>query len=310
MSRQITSSVLAGVTIGILLGCSTPVLAGMQQAIAERYSNDCRTCENGTNHDKECLTNDDCPGGTCEDRAAKCLVKYVYGIVFRAKSDKFANCDLQPMDPYTRISCYTGEVAFGATATADILGIAVVGEQKPGPLCAKWYADTACTDFIGYAERAPRIELNMDGNVNVVVEHGAREWNDATNEPGDPLGTIYGRDVQYAVTDYFRPLEDLNDDLFTDGSITWHQLDPFTLENFGDDNAPGYDLGALAQSDIVLFRFYTGPAESETDNYELVQFCLSETCIPAVSQWGILVIALLLAAGGTIVIRRRRAMPA
>ena len=72
-----------------------------------------------------------------------------------------------------------------------------------------------------------------------------------------------------------------------------------------------YDLGDLGDPAVVLFGLYSDqsgiPGQS---GYEILQFCMKEACIsiPAVSQWGIVVIALLLAAGGTMVIRRRRAM--
>ncbi len=282
MFRQIKSSVLFAVTIGVLMSCSTPALAGRQMAVAERYKN---------------------PSG---DTTALCLRKIVKDyVVTRPQSDVFASCTPTVVGVgYVVIECTGGTVAAGDTARVAFFGTAA--SRKAGVVSAKWYSDASCSTLIDYAEPVPFIDVNTNGSVNVVVEHGAKEWTDPDGPAGNALGTIYGRDVQYAVTDYFRPLDELNEDLFT--SISWTDMNECDFELTSLGATASCDLGAIDQSDTVLFRFYTGP--SGTDNYELVQFCMSETCIPAVSQWGILVIALLLAAGGTMVIRRRRAMAA
>ena len=96
------------------------------------------------------------------------------------------------------------------------------------------------------------------------------------------------------------------------GGIDWYPptgVTSFTL-------VPGEEerlyLGTFHKSRRILFRFYTDPdhlGRYRIDDYEVVQFWVLEL-IPAVSQWGLVVIALLVLAAGTIVIRRRKAMAA
>lgn len=279
MSRQITSSVLAGVTIGILLGCSAPALAQLRMAVAERYKN-----------------NSGVP--------ARCLRKiiYNYAIVGQPQSDEFAICTKRTVSGYTVIECTGGVVQPDGTARVAFVGTAT--SRRAEVICAKWYTDAACTAYPYYAEPVPFVRI--DDVFNMTVEHGAQEWTDPDGPPGPALGTIYGDDVQYAIADYFLPLEDLNEELFT--SISWTDMNGCDFELASLGVTASCDLGAIDENDVVLFRFYTGP--SGTDNYELVQFRLGELNIPTVSEWGLVAMTLLGLTAGTIVFMRRRAMAA
>lgn len=285
MFQQIKSSLLVAITFGVVMSCSTPALAQLQMAVAERYKNNTGT-------------------------TALCLRKVVYNwaIVGNPQSDKFATCTTRNAGlGYTVIDCsgtdglHTGEVANGGTARVAFLGTAV--RRRAEVISAKWYSNAACTTYIApYAEPVPFIGLT--GNLSVTVEHGAEEWTDPDGPTGSALGTVYGRDVQYAIADYVRPLEDLNEDLFT--SITWTDMDEcdFELTTFGATDS--CSLGALDPSDVVLLRFYTGA--SGTDGYELVQFRMSDLSIPTMTEWGVVVMTMLLLTAATIVYMRKRAV--
>ena len=103
--------------------------------------------------------------------------------------------------------------------------------------------------------------------------------------------------------------------------IDWIDLNPndndvdFTINH---NDVTAYDLGEHTTGQVVLFRFDAEgvvpdpppPGGRGTATHrELFQFRVPAP-IPAVSAWGMVVIALLVLAAGTIVIRRRRAMAA
>lgn len=72
-----------------------------------------------------------------------------------------------------------------------------------------------------------------------------------------------------------------------------------------------FDLGMIHKSRRVLFRFYND-ADSNiygTDDYEVVQFWVLKE-IPTVSEWGLVVMGVLLLTVGTIVFVRRRSVSA
>lgn len=288
MSRQIKSYMLLAITFGVVMSCSTPALAQRQKSFAEQYKNDIE-----------------------ENVDAYCFKKYVgKWSVISARSDIFSVCTVTEVGDYSVITCTGGTVEYNDTDRISAFG--GPGSDKAEVLCAKWYTDASCTNLIGYATPVPTVEATRESNLKVTVQHDAQEVNDATGVPGPALGTIDGRDVHYAVVGRFRSMGELNEGLFSDASIGWQALDNFTLDYDGVGNPKSkiYDLGAHDDAAVLLLRFYTGA--SGTDKYEVLQFCMHEhgKCIPAVSQWGVVVIALLLTAGGTIMIRRRRAMAA
>lgn len=317
MSRQIKSSVLVGVTIGILLGCSAPALAQFQMAVAERYKND--------------------SGAT-----ALCLRKvvYNYAIVGQPQSDEFANCTTRNVGTtgYTVIDCSGADgLHGGAVLPGEKSRVAFVGRainRRAEVICAKWYTDAACTVNPSYATPVPFV--SSTGNLSITVEHGAQEWTDADGPVGDPLGTINGSDVYFAVADEFLPVDEVEEILWTcheEGvpipgadcrtagdcspgatcgpppGLTWE--DPvegrasFQLEW---QEQVTYDLREFDENDVILFRFYT--EASGTDGYEVLQFRVSDANIPTITEWGVAVMTVLLLTAATIVLMRRRAMPA
>ena len=157
--RQIKSLIVAGIAFGVVMGCNTPALAGKQFAPAERYRSDTTV-------------------------AALCLKKVVHDwqIVKGTNpwSDKFTTCTWTDVgDGYAVIKCTGGTVASGDRARVSFLGTAPSGRAEV--VRAKWYSDAACLTYEGPGTPVPYIDPTANGNLNVVVGHGAREWDDDTN---------------------------------------------------------------------------------------------------------------------------------
>lgn len=166
-------------------------------------------------------------------------------------------------------------------------------------------------------EPPPPIEVyvsesrDQQDNVLVDVEHSWRDWTGTGWPPspdddfGDPLGPITGTDVYFGIIDVNRPLEELNEDLYDDPDITWEQLDDFQLDSVGD--TASYNLGKVSNSDFVILRFVASDEGTQTETITIHQFQPSPpTRIPTVSQWGLIIMAMLLVTVGMIVIVRRR----
>lgn len=117
--------------------------------------------------------------------------------------------------------------------------------------------------------------------------------------PGEPLGPITVSDAYYAVTNVERPLESLNDGLLADPAVTWVPLDGCTL-NYGETKT--FELPPLATPKVLLFRC-DAEAGGEVSR-EYVQFRLPG--VPTVSEWGLIILTLLLLTVGTILVARRR----
>ena len=127
MLRQIKSTVLVGVTIGVLMSCSTPALAQLQTALAERYRNDTGV-------------------------AALCLKKIVHDWKIakgtNPGSDIFATCTWTYVGGgYAVIKCTGGTVASGDKARVSFLGTTT--SNKAEVVRAKWYSNTACSIYKG-----------------------------------------------------------------------------------------------------------------------------------------------------------------
>jgi hypothetical protein len=148
-----------------------------------------------------------------------------------------------------------------------------------------------------------------DGSVWIDVEHswrdrGGMRWPPTPDDVlGDFLGPITGTDVYYAIANVERSLEQLNEDLYNDPDITWNQLDDFQLDNGGD--RASYNLGDQSSSDFMLLRFVASGEGIQTET--ILQFQPSPIIRPpAVSEWGLIVMAMLLMTVGAIVIHKRR----
>ncbi len=310
MFRQIKKFMLVAVAVGVVMGGSTPALGD----IARYGGGELERNDTGS------------PAG--------CMKKVVEGNVVNGTvwSLHFAHCKVDHVYGFSVITCWgadligpkfkDGEVASG---DYDFLTYGCnsepVAEDAVGCKTWKWYsaydpdpAVQTCTGYLGSSK--PKSLVGMlpvptgGGSATLVVEHGAEGWNDETQQPtGVSLGPVELWEVYWAKTNTLRRPEQLTEDLFTDPSIDWVLLeDTRTLANLEDDWS--YNLGQLEYGDIVIFRYYSEDSLRAVRDFELVQICAGQACIPAVTEWGLVIIAMLVLTAGTVVIGRRRAMAA
>jgi len=185
---------------------------------------------------------------------------------------------------------------------------------QPNPATAFWTDQDG--NRIPDPEGTAAVEVRVierredDGAVWIDVEHSWRNWTGTRWPPtpddvlGDFLGPITGTDVYYAIANVERSLEQLNGDLYDDPDITWNQLDDFQLNNGG--NTSSYNLGNLSSSDFVLLRFVASGDGIQTETIHQFQPSPPKIRPPTVSEWGLIVMALLLTTVGGIAIIRRR----
>jgi len=281
MTRWMKGTILIGVTVCVLAASSTPALAWTVQ---QRY-------HNGT-------------GQTAYD-----LTKILKGYwnITAAIHDQFAAHSVYHYyyngQWYTIIHWYDGTVAHCQSTWACF---STSNHKRPKVLCVLWTDQNGY--FIGPASAVPAIGIGVDisgGSTIVTVGHDWANWTgdnyppDSGDTEGTALGTITVSNVYYAVTNVERPMVDLDEALYTDPGITWVPLTGFSLD-YGQTNA--IDLGALNPQDVLLFRC-AASAGGETSE-EIIQVALPT--IPTVSEWGLIILTLLLLTAGTIVFARRR----
>lgn len=279
MTRCIKGMILVGVTVCVLAAGSTNALAWTVQ---QRY-------HNGT-------------GQTAHD-----LTKILEGwwTITDAIHDKFASHGVHHHyhngQWYTVIHWYDGSVEHCQWTWACF---DTSNNQQPKVVEVLW--TDLDSDFIGPA--GPAVGVGVDwvaGNTVVTVGHDWASWtgDDYPPEPGDGPGTPHGpitvSNVYYALTDVERPMAQLDEALYTDPSITWVPLSGFGL-TYGQANP--INLGALPSDRVLLFRCEA--AGEGATSQEIIQFRLA--VIPTVSEWGLIVLVLLMLTAGTILFAKRR----
>lgn len=180
---------------------------------------------------------------------------------------------------------------------------------KPTVLAAFWTREDG--SIIGRAGPAISSGVGVrEGGTFVDVGHDWCEWS-GTGYPieegdgcTDGLGEVDLTDVHYAITDVWRTMEELNEDLFTDRDIDWIALESGPINYEG---TVSYEIPQLAPEDVLLFRFEA--TEEVQTSREILQYG-KPRAIPAVSEWGVVVMVLLVLSAGTIVFRRFRAVAA
>jgi hypothetical protein len=131
---------------------------------------------------------------------------------------------------------------------------------------------------------------------NRAVLYGGYGYPFSPDSLGPPAGQLTGTEVAYAVADRRYSLDELRDDL----PLSWVSLPDFDIA-YGDSTI--YDLGSHSDGDVIIFK-YTGTAEG-TQSTEVIQFGLP--LVPSLTEWGLLVLAILVVASGVwIVIHRRK----
>jgi hypothetical protein len=180
---------------------------------------------------------------------------------------------------------------------------------QPNLIAAYW--TNASGQFIGLAAVEVTFHYRWDGGHGVLTaEHTWHSWVGTGYPPapsdhiGPPLGPITGTNVYWAATDHLRPLTELNDALYTDPSLTWAPLDDFSL--LGSGATQDYTLSGpgLDSASFLLLRFVAAGEGLSTPTIQ--QIPLAVHAIPTVSQWGLIILTLLLLASGIFVVYRRR----
>jgi len=276
----------------------------------------------------------------------KYLYKYdvVHNSRHWPESDKFAICNWKRVvGDYSVIECTGGEVLVDKTAEVKFYVEALPDDA--GVLSAKWYSDANWTEFEGYAKAVPSIRAAVEKvrgeeyTVKIVLKNDAEdestiygseiyyaEWQGKLHEKdmNEDLWTCVKADNQPPPVS---PTECLKDsdcmiapylycgryDEDEQHGITWvHRGSwPATFElEPGEDTDPHFELEETYKgSDRILFRHYKDDTDDAyvygTSDYEVVQFRVRDI-IPTVSEWGMVVMGVLLLTAGTIVYMRRR----
>ncbi len=285
MLRQIKGFILVAVMTGVLMGCSATALA---------Y--DCQ----------EWLHNDS--GETAHDLTKILKGKHTIERTYPGNKFKDVEVEYHSQQDITSVHFSGGTVEHCSWTDACF-------NTKEGPpvevIHAFWTDEYG--QKIGNVVGVGTNAYDSDGDVVVEVIHEWVDWTgtgypiEPNDGPGAPMGPITITDVRYAITDTVRPLEDLNNDLLDPNltpELTWVDVNGVTL-NYGQSMP--YNLGPLEASSVVLFRFMaTGEGH---ESVEMIQY--REPIIPTVSEWGLIVMAvLLLTAGAFVIVQRRRRVAA
>ena len=213
----------------------------------------------------------------------------------------FKNAVMCPFDPYTLIHWDSGQVPPNGLASGCF-----VTEATEIEVLGAWWTDSLGR-FIGMAERLPTVRiLERPGGVAMAqLAHVAVDWTGAgfPPEPGDgpgaPLGPIEVTELNWAVIDRELPPEMLNDSLWGPFSrIIWHPLGDLVL-CYGDSTV--FDLGPQTPGKTILVR-----VNLENGGYEVVQYRMRGGDIPTLTEWGLIIFAVLLSAWMAWMFLRRR----
>ncbi|KPL02689.1 MAG: hypothetical protein AMJ73_08405 [candidate division Zixibacteria bacterium SM1_73] len=128
------------------------------------------------------------------------------------------------------------------------------------------------------------------------------------NSQFSDTATIYATNVYWAVVLHRYDLNELNQSLFVDPSITWNPLPDFQLAYEESENIP---LGDVRSNTYILFRFHAEQAEGALPVTEIWQIQVPPQG-PTLTQWGLLILVILIVSSGVFIMGRRRkaAVPA
>ncbi len=149
----------------------------------------------------------------------------------------------------------------------------------------------------------------QEGDFLLTIDNDWTHWVGDTIPPapgdgsGAPVGPIDVGNLQYAVVDEEFTMAELNPDLLIDPGITWTPLGSFPL-NPGESEE--YNLGALPSGKFVVVAAVIEGMGAETEH--LMQFSTTDD-IPTLSEWAMIVFAVVIMALMTyVVVRRRRSI--
>jgi hypothetical protein len=163
---------------------------------------------------------------------------------------------------------------------------------------------------IGPAGPATETSTHMwEGDVLLEVHHNNVVWDgdyppQSGDGPGTPWGPIQINEIYYTVSDSMYSLADLNEDLFTDPELVWIPLADVELY-YGDTET--YNLGPLPDNDVLIVR-YAAEGDGQM-SLEMYQIRISDVQIPTLSEWAMIIFAVVIMALMTyVVVRRRRSV--
>jgi len=212
-----------------------------------------------------------------------------------------------PTDEWTVLHFgYGGSVPNGETTKACFI------TDRPRAVnvySAVWWGP-GMEGYIG--EAGPPVSSNVnnerDGSTRAELSN---DWHacDCQGDPldpnecrGEPHGPITITEANFAVIDEPLRMEALDRELLDQHNIPWQALDGPTILNHGETGS--YNLGQLTPGDVVLLSF-TVSGDGQTSE-QMLQFKVPRAAIPALYQWGLIIMAVLLVTAGVVVILRKR----
>jgi hypothetical protein len=140
-------------------------------------------------------------------------------------------------------------------------------------------------------------------------EHQMVYWNgdvyppEQGDGPGEPFDPILVSQAAYAFSDVELAMEQLNDSLWGPYStLEWVPLGPDYVAEYGE--GIDFDIGSVPRATYVLVRSYLEGGGLES--YEVVQISPDELAIPTLSEWAMIVFAVVILSLMTYVVIRRR----
>lgn len=223
---------------------------------------------------------------------------------------KFKQSNVTYISGYTVIHWFNGKVDPGDTTWA----------------CFNTYPATTVTVVTAYwtgedgeklGEAGPPVSstaINYLG-LDVELENSWIEWDPGANEPGDSIGDITISDAhwatptaEFAMAELDGRLYDPCDLNYDPGLVDWIPLGDPVDPTIAYGETARFKLGNLSEGAIVLFRFKAEGAGQTSE--EINQFAVPPEELPVepptLSQWGLIIMALLLVTVGAIMIRKRR----
>ncbi len=210
---------------------------------------------------------------------------------------------------YTKIHWFDGKVDPADTTWACF---EVIPKQAVNVLSAYWTGE----DGKKLDEAGPPVYSNAINYLGLTVEleNSWVEWDDNVNEPRASIGPITISDVYWAtptrefdMAELDGRLYDRTDPLYDPSLAVWQSLDA-PNDPVASGETARFELGNLSEGTIVLFRFKAEGAGQTSE--EMIQFEVPPEVPPVepptLSQWGLIIMALLLVTVGAIMIRKRR----
>jgi hypothetical protein len=228
------------------------------------------------------------------------------------KQARWGYCESAGQD-YTWIYWYGGTVEPGDTACCCF---STQSGRIAYTVYSYWSRHVRGTveNYPAAPEAGVSIEFDHELNASVQLRNDWTRWEGADTlqacNLGDDFDNIAVGNLYYAVTDYAYGLDDLNAGLWDPESpLTWFNLDDdFDLAPADSVVRPLANIGPNEAAHWLLVRYEVESIVNDTDtlsSYVVFQKRLVDE-IPALTEWGLLVLAIMVLASGVWVFRQRR----